>query len=137
MGSIPPKPQVIPIDIGSIPDELKRRPIWLMWSHWFDPERKKWVKKPYNWVKTPDGRSIDSSKWKFLDQIKLNSNGLALALGSHLCGIDLDLCFDSGGELKPWARRIIERFPGYVELSPSGEGLHNTFWATEDLKLKG
>lgn len=137
MDSMPPKPEVIPLDIGSIPDELKRRPIWVTWRYWFDSEKEKWIKKPNGWRKTPDGKSIDSSKWKPLDQIKLNSYGPAVALGSCLCGLDLDCCFDSNGELKPFARALIERFPGYVEISPSGTGLHDLFWATEDLKLKG
>lgn len=38
--------------------------------------------------------------------------------------VDLDHCL-AGGELAPWARRIVQACPGtYVEVSPSGTGLH-------------
>jgi hypothetical protein len=40
------------------------------------------------------------------------------------CGIDLDDCLDAEGNVKPWARRIVERFGDtYMEISPSGCGL--------------
>jgi primase-polymerase (primpol)-like protein len=41
-------------------------------------------------------------------------------------GIDLDTCRNpETGEIAPWAQKIIERAQGnYVEVSPSGRGLH-------------
>jgi len=55
--------------------------------------------------------------------------GLAFAffLGDGLVGLDLDDCL-SAGELKPWARGIVERFSDtYMEISPSGNGIK--IWA--------
>ena len=46
----------------------------------------------------------------------INSDGIA--------GIDLDHCL-TGGVLEPWAQQIVDRCPAtYVEVSPSGTGLH-------------
>ena len=40
------------------------------------------------------------------------------------CGIDLDNSLDAAGNVKGWARGIVERFADtYQEISPSGRGL--------------
>ena len=45
-----------------------------------------------------------------------------------LAGLDLDDSLDAHGDVKPWARPIVERFGDtYTELSPSGQGLK--IWA--------
>lgn len=50
--------------------------------------------------------------------------GYVLAEGDGIACIDLDHCLD-GGELKTWAREILDRCPPtFVEVSPSGDGLH-------------
>ena len=42
----------------------------------------------------------------------------------HLVGIDADGAIDADGTVAPWAQDVLDRFPGYAERSPSGEGLH-------------
>lgn len=45
--------------------------------------------------------------------------------GDGICCIDLDDCVTRDGTLAGWAQDILHRCPAtYVELSPSGRGLH-------------
>lgn len=43
--------------------------------------------------------------------------------GRWLVGVDLDNCIDEIGDLKPWARDIVESVRTYTELSPSRTGI--------------
>ena len=49
------------------------------------------------------------------------------------CGIDLDDCLDAQGEMKDWAKPIVDRIKGvgYGERSPSGNGIK--FWTRATL----
>src|SRR5262249_35785902 len=40
-----------------------------------------------------------------------------------LCGVDLDTCRDTDGNITDWAQEIVERFGSYSEISPSKTGL--------------
>jgi primase-polymerase (primpol)-like protein len=51
-------------------------------------------------------------------------SGLGIVLGDGITGIDLDHVIDAEGCLDPKAAEIVTALPGYVERSPSGEGLH-------------
>ena len=54
-----------------------------------------------------------------------NYDGIGFLVGNDICGIDLDDCFDSTGNLKPITQSIVDEFSGcYMEYSPSGKGLH-------------
>ena len=60
--------------------------------------------------------------------------GLAFVFvkGGHLVGIDLDDCLDIHGDVKPWARGVVERFyDTYMEVSPGGAGVK--IWARGEL----
>jgi hypothetical protein len=47
-----------------------------------------------------------------------------LGNGRALCGIDLDRCREqTTGEIAPWAAEVMQRFPSYGEISPSGNGI--------------
>ena len=55
--------------------------------------------------------------------------GLGIMLGDlgdgrFLVGVDWDLCRSPlTGEIMPWARNWVDRWPSYIEISPSGTGL--------------
>lgn len=51
---------------------------------------------------------------------------------AHLCGIDLDSCLDDQGKPIGWAKKVVERFASYTEISPSGSGLKVFFLVTSD-----
>jgi putative DNA primase/helicase len=56
---------------------------------------------------------------------ELSGIGFCFSKEDGLAGIDLDHCFDSGGALLDWASEILDQFhQSYIELSPSGDGLH-------------
>ncbi len=51
--------------------------------------------------------------------------GFVLTSGDPYTAIDLDGVRDPDtAVLQPWAEEIIETFGGYVEVSPSGKGIH-------------
>lgn len=50
--------------------------------------------------------------------------GFIFAAGDPYVFIDLDECFDDQGKLLDWARRIVDLFKSYTEISISGNGLH-------------
>jgi Protein of unknown function (DUF3987)/NrS-1 polymerase HBD domain len=51
--------------------------------------------------------------------------GLVFSKDDPFCGVDLDGCLNpKAGEVKEWAREIIERLDSYTEISPSGTGIH-------------
>ncbi|RSX53952.1 hypothetical protein D2E25_0258 [Bifidobacterium goeldii] len=72
--------------------------------------------------------STDPSTWSPLVVAESSNagDGLGFALGNGIACIDLDHCYDSRGYLTDWAKMIIAPVEGrtYIEISPSGEGLH-------------
>ena len=79
---------------------------------------------------TCDGKaasSTDPATWcSYRDAVRSRAGaGLGFVLaGEGIACVDLDHCLD-GGRVAPWAQEILDRFPAtYVEVSPSGGGLH-------------
>jgi hypothetical protein len=59
---------------------------------------------------------------------KVSRVGLVFSEADGLAGIDLDDCLDEEGDLKAWARGVVEQFSDtYMEISPGGRGLK--IWA--------
>lgn len=95
--------------------------------------RKCWVVHRSKVPITPSGifaRSNDPSTWRSFAvacsaAAHGNVDGLGFVFdGSGIAGIDLDHCL-VGGELLPWAAEIVSSCSGtYIEVSPSGTGLH-------------
>lgn len=77
----------------------------------------------------PSGRvasSTDPATWVTYDEArKANRPGIGFVLNADgIVCVDLDHCLD-GDVLADWAQRILDRTPAtYVEVSPSGTGLH-------------
>lgn len=65
-------------------------------------------------------------------------DGIGFALGDGFACIDLDHCYDSRGHLADWAKMIIAPVEGrtYIEISPSGDGLHIWGYAAERTGLR-
>lgn len=101
----------------SIPAELTSRPRWV--RHATD-------KRPL----TSSGRpasSTDPAAWSSHATAARSRAGAGIGFvlnGDGIACIDLDHCLE-GGTVAPWAREILDRCPPtYVEISPSGDGLH-------------
>lgn len=78
--------------------------------------------------------STDPSTWCSYEQAAASTRGVGVGFvlnGDGIVCIDLDHCLD-GGELAPWAQRIVDAAGGaYCEVSPSGHGLH--LWGRAEL----
>jgi primase-polymerase (primpol)-like protein len=92
--------------------------------------RARWVRHRAKVPLTIEGRcasSTDPATWASYRDAKASEIGDGLGFvfnGDGIAGIDLDHCL-AGGVLEPWAQQILDRCPAtYVEISPSGTGLH-------------
>lgn len=128
-----PADGLLPVNPDGIPEELKALPAWVTWKA---EERRsasgetRVTKIPF----TPDGaRKASSTKpedwgdfaaaFGTYEKGGVAGIGLVFSPSFGLIGIDLDHCIE-GGELHPAARRIVDRFDSYTEVSVSGSGLH-------------
>lgn len=105
-----------------VPKLLAERKQWVSWNYVEVNGRKTKVPLQAN-GKTAS--STDSSTWDTLDSVqKRKHEGVGFVFTGGVVGIDLDKCFDENNEIKPWAKRVLDKFDSYTELSPSGKGLH-------------
>jgi hypothetical protein len=126
--------------VENIPAELKRLFLWGLW---------KYVRRDGEWTKPP----IDPITLRVGDKLKITGrfrfdddsirdaalkhrggvDGVCVCLPAELpaepdapvlCVIDLDDCRNpETGEVADWARKVIDRFASYTEVSPSGTGV--------------
>jgi primase-polymerase (primpol)-like protein len=90
----------------------------------------RWIRHVAKVPRTVAGRaasSTDPATWSTFDEALASrvGDGLGFVLAADgIACIDLDHCLD-GGVLAGWAREILDACgPTYVEVSPSGTGLH-------------
>jgi len=97
--------------------------------------RDRWIRYTANKVPlTIDGRpasSTDPNTWATFDQAQASSVGVGMGFvlnGDGLVCVDLDHALE-GRELLPWAADVLDGAPAtWVEVSPSGTGLHVWGW---------
>lgn len=76
-----------------------------------------------------DASSTNPADWYSFESVckhaqKFDGIGFVFTESDPFVGIDIDDCFASPGELKPWAEPIVKALTGtYSEVSPSGNGL--------------
>lgn len=115
-----------------IPKDMRLRPQWIMWR-WEQVDGRKTkvpyspltgkkaaVNRPREWT---DYSRAYGAKWKY----KMDGVGFVFTKDDDFVGIDIDHCFnDETGEIADIATELMgmcqERT--YVELSPSGSGIH-------------
>ena len=107
-----------------VPSELKSQEQWVLWRN------RDGRKEPWQVYRDCPAKSNDRSTWATFDEalatyIPDYHAGLGFVFTSDdpFMGIDLDNCFDEDGNLREWAVEIMERFPTYAEVSPSGNGI--------------
>jgi putative DNA primase/helicase len=112
-----------------IPAELRALPQWLCWRR--ELRAGKPTKVPVDSHTGGPASSADPATWsRFDDAVAAMARygcdgvGFVFSEADPYAGIDLDDCIGEDDELGDVARRIVEEFTTYTEVSPSGEGLH-------------
>jgi len=109
----------------NIPEELKQLKSWINWK--LEIRNGKETKIPYQ----TNGRLAkpnDASTWSTFDTAVSNENsysgiGFVFSFDTRYIAIDLDHCF-TDGILAKEAKKWVDRFGSYTEISQSGTGLH-------------
>ena len=102
----------------NIPEEMRRR------RQWVNHDARKIPQTPGTKRRAD---STDSETWRSFEDAVADGRGLGFVFtsGDPYTGVDLDKCRDpETGVVEEWARRVVEDLDGYVEVSPSGTGLH-------------
>ncbi len=111
-----------------VPLMLREKPQWILWKN--EDRDGKETKLPYQ-ANGQMAKSNDPATWTTFDAAftafeasgKYSGVGFVFADGGDVCGIDLDGCRNlRTGQWADWARKIIEEFDTYTELSPSATG---------------
>lgn len=114
---------------GNVPACLRERAQWVCWTY---VERGgKATKCPISPIRGGNASSTDPATWGTFDQAiaacqtaGLEGVGFVFGPDDPFAGIDLDNCIDPAtGEVKPWARAILDQLGSYAEVSPSGTGV--------------
>jgi putative DNA primase/helicase len=111
--------------------ELKARPQWVLWRQEVRygkptkvpyqpryPKRKASITNPDTWGTFEQALSVASTSG-------FSGIGYVFSPQDNYAGVDLDKCRNpKTGEIKPWAKAIIDRLQSYTEISPSDCGVH-------------
>ena len=116
------------MNLANIPDEMHALKNWCVWR--LEKVGGRDTKIPYNALTGAKAKSNDPVTWCGFSEAaravngssKYKGVGFMLSDSPYVC-VDLDHCLD-GGEKEAWARGIVDRLGGYVEVSQSGKGLH-------------
>ena len=122
------------------PAELKERRQWVCWRA--ETRDSKPTKVPYQTIKRNGeylkAQSNQADTWTDYQTVcdhldNFSGIGFVFSGDDPYCGIDLDDCLDAQGDLKDWAKPIVDRLKGvgYGERSPSGNGIK--FWTRATL----
>ncbi len=109
-----------------IPAHMQQRAQWVRWA---DVGTQK--KVPFVIGNGAKAKSNDPTTWRSFEEAAAHHEkdprvGYVFTPADGLVFIDVDKCLDDAGELKPWAVPLVRPFIDrtYVEVSPSGRGLH-------------
>jgi len=115
-----------------VPDDLTEHNQWVLWR--CEARHGKRTKVPYQ-ISGKPADSTDPGTWVtfeealrawFCNRQRYAGLGFVFSTEDRLAGIDLDDALDEQGDVKAWARGIVERFGDtYMEISPSGRGLRS------------
>lgn len=110
--------------LPAFPTEMVKRDRWI---------RRAADKRPLQ-IDGSNASSTNPATWTSYDQATKSTAGVGLGyvLGDGIGCIDLDHCI-TGGKLTEAATAFVNNYPSnYIEISPSGEGLH--IWGTAEAK---
>jgi len=142
-------PNLVSIDLASIPAVLKDRHQWILWCGadrvnkktgevtglnkipWtLDPDQEASSTNPATW--TTFQRCVDAlasvlEEWQLHNPTAYRGGGIGFVFTPQdpFCGVDLDHCRDTAtGEIDPWAQDIVDQLQSYTQVSVSETGLH-------------
>lgn len=125
------------LNLDRFPSDLKRYDHYVYWKYEPDSNNPKKQKKPPISPMTGNKCSvIDPTAWtsfetavEFYGMRDVDGIGLVLTEDMGLTVIDIDDCRnEESGKLNRFARKTMEMFPSYTEVSPSGTGIHIFIW---------
>ena len=115
------------------PDSLSEIPTWVLWDWVFIVGKDEAVKVPYSARRHGKASTTDPLTWSSFERCcavwqhspwEYTGLGFVFIAEAGLAGIDLDNCLSDTGEVRPWARGVLERFADcYSEVSPRGHGI--------------
>lgn len=106
-----------------VPVELREEPRWVNWS----PK-----KVPLDPKTGLAASSTNPLSWADYDTARSASQRVGFVLGDGIACIDIDGCLDADGRPNEATQKILELYPhNYIEISPSGNGLHIWGYAPE------
>jgi primase-polymerase (primpol)-like protein len=113
--------------LDKIPDEMKVFDQWVFWKGiLLDKHDGKPIKVPYNtWGAAKSNKPITWMNFSYMaSYAKRKMHGIAFMLceKDSFSMIDIDRCVENG-VLNEFAKKTMEFFDSYTELSPSGSGL--------------
>jgi putative DNA primase/helicase len=122
----------VAVEPGGIHEELKSFDQWVLWQAFPREEAGKLDKVPFDAKTGSRASTTDSRTWSSFDVAVAayvrdgwDGIGFVLSSGDPYTGIDLDGVRNlETGELTEWARKVLDVFDAYTEISPSGEGVH-------------
>ena len=126
-------------DFDRIPQDLKDKTQWALFELTWNPEKKKYEKKPIN------AKANDSTTWRPFKELvsrqRTNQTELTYCLSAEpegeqqLIVIDLDHIVGEDGQWSPAAETVMALFKGtYMEASVSGDGAHIFVSGKTDLR---
>ena len=118
----------------AVPDEMKKRPNWVVVKTWWNADKGKYNKRPVN-CNSDKGEYAESDNpetWttfdnalKYLKEKGGTTVAYALDGKDNISCIDLDRCYDENGQPSALAKEILSKCgKTYAEKSVSGNGLH-------------
>lgn len=115
-----------------IPSELQQLDCWINWrlEKKIDPETKKvkYTKIPYQtngWLaKTDNLKTWNDFKTVVDHSHRYDGIGFVFSLDTPYTAIDIDHCIDEKGIVSEEAKKWVNKFNSYTEISQSGTGLH-------------
>lgn len=122
----------VPVEPDGVHEALREFNHFVVWKAIPKEDGEGFTKVPYNSHTGHKASSTDSRTWTSFEEAvasyvqgEWDGMGFVFSSGDPFTGIDLDKCRNpQTGEIAQWAKEWIDRFDGYVEISPSGNGIH-------------
>ena len=117
---------------AAVPDEMKKRPNWVVVKTWWNAKKGRYAKRPINCNTGEYAESDNPETWttfdnalKYLKEKGGTTVAYALDGKDNISCIDLDHCYDENGQPSALAKEVLSKCgKTYVEKSVSGNGLH-------------